>query len=270
MSTGAETTAISSGETIRPAREEEVDVSTLPTAAVDEHGELVTGAILGTGGMAVVHSATQTALRRDVALKRAIAGDKESIAALVREARILGALEHPNIPPVHLLATDAPGTPVLAMKRIDGAAWSELLTVAHQDPLDRTLEILEAVCRALQFAHERGIIHRDVKPANVMLGSHGEIYLVDWGIALTRGEACSRPTLASTRAGASGSVRSTATVEARSGPPSSRASSSNRSRRRATSTSRTSGSRARRRAVTAPIPLEAPVIRATKVTVGQA
>ena len=102
------------------------------------------------------------------------------IEALLREAVITGALEHPNIVPVHMLGRDEDGHPVLVMKRIQGQLWSELLGKAS---LDRHLEILKDICNALHYAHSRGVVHLDLKTQNVLIGEFGEVSLLDWGIA---------------------------------------------------------------------------------------
>jgi eukaryotic-like serine/threonine-protein kinase len=136
--------------------------------------------------------AEQSSLGRHVAVKKV--SDSVGAHALLLEARIAGMLEHPNIPPIHELDLDELGQPVLVMKRIEGASWRELLhdpghPVRAQNPLfltgdgDAHLEILTQVASALQYAHSRGVIHRDVKPANVMVGAFGEVALIDWGVA---------------------------------------------------------------------------------------
>ena len=165
----------------------------LPPLAIAEDGEpgdadLVRGDRLGLGGMGVVTSATQSSLRRPVAIKEP--RSPERAGQLLREAMITGALEHPNIVPVHMLGRGPDGRPVLVMKRIDGTRWSELLQTLFSpirpptpDALERHLEILLQVCNAIDFAHSRGVIHRDLKPDNVMVGEFGEVYVVDWGIA---------------------------------------------------------------------------------------
>ena len=107
--------------------------------------------------------------------------------------RLTGALEHPGVIPVHALGVDANGGPLLVMKRVEGVDWATLLgnaehplwsiLTANADRLAANLGILMNVCRTIEFAHSRGILHRDIKPENVMVGSYGEVYLVDWGIA---------------------------------------------------------------------------------------
>jgi eukaryotic-like serine/threonine-protein kinase len=161
--------------------------------------DLVWQGELGRGGMGVIHLARQRSLDRAVAVKAVLASDEASARALVREAQIMGALEHPNLVPVHVLGLDGGGGPLLVMKRIEGASWRALLLdpahegwkpllAGHGDPLRANVEILSQLCRALAFAHDRGVVHRDLKPENVMIGRYGEVYLVDWGVALRLAE----------------------------------------------------------------------------------
>jgi serine/threonine protein kinase len=159
--------------------------------------EFVLRSPLGEGGMGVVWLARQASLGRDVAVKRLRdeAWSANSISALLVEARATGALEHPSIVPVHALGVDGGGAPLLVMKRVEGASVAELLMRAdhpswpelerrYGDRLAAKIEVLGKVADALHFAHSRGFIHRDVKPENVMVGSFGEVYLLDWGLAL--------------------------------------------------------------------------------------
>lgn len=152
---------------------------------------------LGEGGMGVVHLAEQGSLRREVAIKTLrgehVGTDYEE--RLVREARVTGLVEHPNIVPVYNLVTDERGAPSLVMKRIEGVPWSAVLRDdGHaaiddaNDPLAFHVRVLMQVCDAVAFAHSKGILHLDLKPANVMLGAFREVYLVDWGVALSTRE----------------------------------------------------------------------------------
>lgn len=149
------------------------------------------GDVIGVGGQAVVRTATQNDLKRTVAVKAVHHPTDEVISALLREAWVAGSLEHPNILPIHALASDEQGAPLLVMKRIEGVAWSDALTDpacipgGATDVLEWHLRALLQLCRAIEFAHARGIVHLDIKPANVMLGEHGEVYLLDWGLAVT-------------------------------------------------------------------------------------
>ncbi len=153
--------------------------------------------LLGEGGMGRVLLARQKSLQRDVALKVLKSPElrNDDMRSLLTEAVITGSIEHPSIVPVHALGRDKNGQPVLVMKRIDGVSWRRLfedpnhplwssLGVDTHDRLDAHLEILMSVCNAVHYAHSRGIVHRDIKLDNVMMGGFGEVYLVDWGIAI--------------------------------------------------------------------------------------
>ena len=157
--------------------------------------QLQPGAIIGEGGMGVVREGVQTALGRTVAIKTLKPGRRDAIAArdLLREAWITGSLEHPNVVPVHQLGVDADGAPMLVLKRVEGVEWSKLIRDEAEvrrrfgvtDLLAWNVGILMQVLNAVRFAHSRGIIHRDLKPSNVMIGDFGEVYLLDWGIAVS-------------------------------------------------------------------------------------
>jgi serine/threonine-protein kinase len=149
--------------------------------------------------MGRVHLARQCSLEREVAVKTIKPGASGAASqALLREARLTGALEHPGVVPIHLLTFDPFARPMLVMKRVDGVDLETLLAdrehpawKARGRSTDRfvaALEILLQVCLTLEFAHSRGIVHRDVKPKNIMVGSFGEVYLLDWGIATAMDE----------------------------------------------------------------------------------
>ncbi len=141
---------------------------------------------IGRGGMGQVFRARQHILARDVALKT-LHPDKRADHAAARsflaEARVHGRLEHPNIVPVYDLQVDASGELGLAMKLVSGRSWHEHRRAGPAPELVDELEILLAVCNAVAFAHSRGILHNDLKPANIMLGSFGEVLVMDWGLA---------------------------------------------------------------------------------------
>lgn len=149
---------------------------------------------LGEGGMGVVRLAEQASMGRGVAVKtlKEEHRDPASVLRLLREAWITGSLEHPNIVPVYDVALDVTGAPQVVLKRIDGVDWASLLANpselgkrADGNPEEWNIRTLMQVCNAVHFAHSRGVLHRDLKPENVMIGSFGEVYVVDWGIAVS-------------------------------------------------------------------------------------
>lgn len=144
------------------------------------------------GGMGRVWRAFDQVLQRPVALKRVhgalAANNPELIARFVDEARITGQLDHPNIVPVHDLQA-RPDGPRLVMKLIEGETLTTYIERLHQEQFDleqaeAVLKIFSKVCDAVAFAHSRGVLHRDIKPDNVMVGTFGQVYLMDWGLAL--------------------------------------------------------------------------------------
>ncbi len=167
----------------------------LPIFDTAERSEqLQIGATIAEGGMGLVRQADQPTLRRTVAVKtiREEREGPETNTELLHEAVVTGLLEHPNIVPVYSLFESRDGAPIIVMKLIEGEPWHDCIHSARNlpdealdDPLGWHLQVFEDVCRAAHFAHERGIVHRDIKPSNVMIGTHGEVYLFDWGVAVT-------------------------------------------------------------------------------------
>ncbi len=165
---------------------------------------------LGRGGFGIVNRAQAPNLRRDVAIKtlRAeLARQPEVLRGFIAEALVTGQLEHPHIIPVYDLGADDDGAIYMAMKLVDGRAWSDLLHGSKPLRAIRTgdfyvvsnLEILLHVCNAVAFAHSRQFLHLDLKPANVMVGSYDEVLLMDWGLAVTFADAKPSPLLRSKR-----------------------------------------------------------------------
>ncbi|MCB9751339.1 MAG: serine/threonine protein kinase [Myxococcales bacterium] len=172
---------------------------TLPRLAIvgrrDEPAELDLGSVIGEGGMGQVHDAVQLSIGREVAVKTVHPRQRDNARAireLLVEAQITGSLEHPNVVPIYSVGRDDDDLPLIVMKRIDGAVWSSVLRTPEHPMVTRSgeeallwhLGILRQVCRAVHFAHSRGVVHRDLKPANVMIGAFGEVYVLDWGLAL--------------------------------------------------------------------------------------
>jgi hypothetical protein len=138
--------------------------------------------------------AEQIALGRKVAIKtlREEVKGNGPVQKVLQEAWITGYLEHPNVVPVYDIARGEDGRPVIVLKRIEGDSFEALLASperlkskhAVEDPFEWALRVTIQVCQALAHAHQRGILHRDIKAENVMVGAHGEVYLLDWGIAV--------------------------------------------------------------------------------------
>ena len=152
--------------------------------------------VIGEGGMGTIYRARQKSLDREVALKR-IKPDLEMrqdvVDMFLGEAHATGALDHPNIVPVHELGRDENGRAFYSMKLVRGTPWDKLLHPETDEQRARAgsmsvrdhLDILLKVSDAIGFAHSRGVIHRDLKPENVMVGEFGEVLVMDWGLAAT-------------------------------------------------------------------------------------
>ena len=147
------------------------------------------GPTIAKGGMGEIVTAHDEEIGREVAIKRmrALSPNARQIARFLREACIQGRLEHPAIVPVHELGTDAEGQPFFAMKKLTGTTLTQILKKPHSR--QRVLRAFADVCLAVEFAHAHGVIHRDIKPDNLMLGDFGETYVLDWGVAKAIGEA---------------------------------------------------------------------------------
>ncbi|MFK7818080.1 MAG: serine/threonine protein kinase, partial [Planctomycetaceae bacterium] len=140
--------------------------------------------LLGEGGMGKVFRAKQTSIDREVAVKmlRKDLDDGDTQQKFLAEAVVTGDLDHPNIVPIYELGTDDKGELFYSMKRVQGTPWMDVIAEKSES---ENIEILMRTADAVAFAHSRGVIHRDLKPENIMLGSFGEVLVMDWGLALT-------------------------------------------------------------------------------------
>lgn len=157
-------------------------MSLLPGTRFGPHEVVVP---LGAGGMGDVYLAHDTRLDRDVALKvlpPSLAEDAEAIARFRHEALTLASLNHPNIATVYGFEESPDGTMALVLERVEGETLAERLRSGALPARD-ALQIGSQIAQALEVAHERGIIHRDVKPANVMIGPRGLVKVLDFGLA---------------------------------------------------------------------------------------
>jgi eukaryotic-like serine/threonine-protein kinase len=156
------------------------------------------------GGLGAVFVALDEELHREVALKQILekhADDPTSRARFLLEAEVTGGLEHPGIVPVYGLGTHADGRPFYAMRFIRGDSLKEAIERFHADgslkndsgrrslALQKLLRRFLDVCNAIEYAHTRGVLHRDIKPGNIIVGRHGETLVVDWGLAKAPGRA---------------------------------------------------------------------------------
>ena len=159
--------------------------SVLPAAM----SRLRIGHEIAAGGVGAVRVAFDQSLQRRMALKTLHAGSYNYyllVHAFIREAQVAGQLDHPNIAPIYELGRDAEGGIFFTMKLIEGRSLFAAVggrPAATPDQLQRRLDVFVKVCDAIAFAHSRGVLHCDIKTANVMVGPYGQVYVMDWGNA---------------------------------------------------------------------------------------
>jgi tetratricopeptide (TPR) repeat protein len=150
------------------------------------------------GGMGEVWLAADSDIGREVALKRMRLGHEHQRDRFLLEAQITGQLEHPGVVPVHELGVNEEGQPFYVMKFVHGRTLEKAIKEYHSDkpasdvPREvqqlRLLEVFVDLCQTVAYAHSRGVLHRDLKPDNVMLGEYGETLVLDWGLAKVLGQ----------------------------------------------------------------------------------
>ncbi len=159
--------------------------TSLPAAKFAERG------VIGKGGSGEVMRVFDKNILRNVAIKvlaPEFAEGGREVDRFIAEGRITGQLEHPNIVPVYEFGAQDNGRPYLCMKLVDGETLEDVLGRVGEgrleaDALADLLHIFVKVCEAVAFAHSRGVIHRDLKPRNIMISDFGQVYVLDWGIA---------------------------------------------------------------------------------------
>ncbi len=173
--------------------------SELPSSFKNDYRRYSDFSTLSGGGNGVLRSCFDRALNRWVAIKTLLpknAKDPIERKRLIREARVTAQLQHPNTVPVYEIGSNLYGELYFTMKRIDGKNLFEIIrdrsapketSEGNTLSLDRILGTLVQASNALHYAHTHGVIHRDVKPENILVGSYGEVYLMDWGVAFVKG-----------------------------------------------------------------------------------
>ncbi len=145
---------------------------------------------LARGGMGVLLRGRDVDLGRDVALKvlrEDLAARPEIVQRFVEEAQIGGQLQHPGIVPVYELGLMADQRPFFAMKLVRGRTLADALQGADKSHRRKLLDVFASVCQTIAYAHSRGVVHRDLKPGNVLIGDFGEVQVIDWGLAKVLG-----------------------------------------------------------------------------------
>lgn len=153
--------------------------------------------LIGMGGMGTVFSAKDSLFYRNVALKilrSELRNKSKSVKSFIREARITAQIDHPNIVPVYNLGIFNEMGAYFSMKKIEGITLADILKKLEQNDaefeneytLRRRLEIFINICNGIAFAHSKGVVHCDLKPGNIMVGNYGEVFVMDWGMAIYR------------------------------------------------------------------------------------
>jgi len=187
------------------AEQSELDqkLAALPSIGdLNEHfPQLEITRLVGRGGMGAIYHARQTALDRDVALKiiaKEVAGDTAFIERFEREAKTLARLSHPHIVTIFDFGRTVDGQAYLIMEFVDGINLREAMTSGSVDREDSP-DLIATICKALEYAHAKGVVHRDIKPENILLGEDGTVKVADFGIAKIIDNSISTPTLTATR-----------------------------------------------------------------------
>jgi serine/threonine protein kinase len=170
------------------------DLGLTPVRALLEGKKYRVQGAIGGGGMGVVHQARDLRIRRAVAMKVMKSNSRfsrENVLRFVDEAQLTGQLQHPNIVPVYELGLDEHNEVFYTMKFVKGTTLDQVLRsirkgdeeVIAKYPLATLLSVFQKICDGVAYAHSMGVVHRDLKPDNVMIGEYGEELVMDWGLA---------------------------------------------------------------------------------------
>ncbi|MEM8680698.1 MAG: protein kinase, partial [Planctomycetota bacterium] len=179
------------------------EAASLPTLEELDHQfpQLELTRLIGRGGMGAIYHARQKTLDRDVALKlisKEVCSDPAFVERFEREAKALAKLSHPNIVTIFDFGRTEDGTAYLVMEYVDGINLREAISAGGIGS-DEALEIVSTICKALAYAHSKGVVHRDIKPENILLGEDGSLKVADFGIAKIVDDSVRTPTLTATR-----------------------------------------------------------------------
>ncbi|QDU69932.1 bifunctional serine/threonine-protein kinase/formylglycine-generating enzyme family protein [Engelhardtia mirabilis] len=201
---------------LRFALDEEIQASNELRARIEELRRLGPnsdrfhrGRKIGQGGMGVIHRVTDRSLRRELALKslrpdrmRGGRPDPSLVRRFIDEAQVTAQLEHPGVVPVYDVGVEPDGRPFFAMQLVHGVCFGDAIRALHasgDNPAakvaggitwnrERAIETLVRASESVAYAHSRGVVHRDLKPDNIMVGAFGAVYVMDWGLARLVGE----------------------------------------------------------------------------------
>ena len=193
----------------RPAQSLSQTGSPPPSASASASAERIEGlprynmlGLIGKGGMGEVYRVFDRHLKRPLALKviqSSVLENPDLVARFREEAQTTAQLQHPGIVPIHDMGTLPDGRLWFTMKEVAGKTLAAVIAEAHSTArnaapvttvswtLRRLVEVLQQVCLAVGYAHSRGVVHRDLKPSNIMVGDHGEVLVLDWGLVKVLG-----------------------------------------------------------------------------------
>ena len=143
--------------------------------------------VLGKGGMGVVYKGYDTVIKRDIALKTILdIADREALGLFHKEYEVLASISHPNIVEIFDLGEYEEGqesVPYFVMPLMSGMTLDQIIrTASHRLTIERSVDIISQTCRGLQAAHERGLVHRDMKPSNIFVMDDDSVRIIDFGV----------------------------------------------------------------------------------------